>query len=69
MCTLLGFDADDEIRAGWWSFAGRLARRAHRHSLYAPRPVDDEFREWWALGQAVVVTASFTATAARLFAR
>lgn len=22
MCTLLGFGADDEVRAGWWSFAG-----------------------------------------------
>lgn len=54
MCTLLGFDPDDEIRAQWWEWAERLAERTHRHSLRAPRPVDDEFREWWAQGQTVL---------------
>jgi hypothetical protein len=32
----------------------RQFRYTHRSTLRAPRPVDDEFREWWALGQAVL---------------
>lgn len=54
MCTLLGFDVDDEIRAQWWAWAERLHELTHRYSLRAPRRIDDEFHDWWAQGQAVL---------------
>ena len=54
ICTLLSFSDDDEVRGEWWSWAQRLYELTHRHSLRAPRPVDDEFRSWWAQGQAVL---------------
>jgi hypothetical protein len=54
MCDLLGFGAEDEIRADWWTFASRLSRYTHRSSLRAPRRVDDDFLEWRTLGQAVL---------------
>lgn len=56
MCDVLGFAADDAVRDDWWTFASRLSRYTHRSSLRAPRPIDDDFLEWWALGQAVLAT-------------
>jgi hypothetical protein len=54
MCDLLGFDPDDPIRDDWWTFASRLSRYTHRSSLHAPRPVDNDFLDWWTLAQAVL---------------
>ena len=50
---LFGTDAE-ELAREWWSYASRLHELTHRHSLRAPRPVDDEFRDWWAEGQVVI---------------
>jgi hypothetical protein len=54
ICTLLGFDDDDQIRGHWWGWAERLHELTHRHSLRAPRPVDDGFRAWWTQAQTVL---------------
>lgn len=54
ICTLLGFEREDSIRAEWWTWAKGLHVWAHRSSLRAPRPVDERFRTWWAQGQAVL---------------
>jgi hypothetical protein len=54
ICTLLGFTSEDEIRAEWWAFGERLHEWTHRYSLRAPRPIDGEFRTWWAQGQVVL---------------
>jgi hypothetical protein len=43
---------DDSLALMWLSLADRQAdsalhRRAHRDSLARPRPIDEEFRNWW----------------------
>jgi len=59
---------DDDLRTNWYAFALELHRRAHRHGLAAPRPLDAAFRDLWEQGQAVIhalarrLEASFTQT-------
>jgi hypothetical protein len=68
VCDGLRVPADDDLRASWYAFASGLHRRAHRHGLAAPRPVDAPFRELWEQGQAVIyaiarrIEANFTQT-------
>ena len=68
ICDALRIAADDDFRAAWRDYAGRLHRHAHRHGLAAPRPVDAEFRALWEDGQTVIlrlsrqIEANFTAT-------
>ena len=59
---------DDDLRENWYAFASGLHRRAHRHGLAAPRPVDAAFRALWEQGEAVIyalarrIEANFTET-------
>ena len=49
----LGISETEEVAIAWLKLPGQdneygLHARAHRHSLGAPRPLDDKFREFWA---------------------
>jgi hypothetical protein len=55
----LGLGANDPVAKKWLELSGRssegaLHRRAHRPSLARPRPLDNDFREFWDNSQAVL---------------
>lgn len=43
----LGVREEDPVRSAWLRYAGGLHRRAHRSALNPPRPLDQEFREFF----------------------
>jgi hypothetical protein len=45
IANALGFRPDDEVRSLWKSLG--LHRIGHRGSQLGPRPVSDDFRDWW----------------------
>ncbi|MDQ3671472.1 MAG: hypothetical protein M3364_03405 [Actinomycetota bacterium] len=68
VCDALRVPEDGDLRENWYTFASGLHRRAHRHGLAEPRPVNAAFRGLWEQGQAVVyavarrIEANFTQT-------
>ena len=52
--SLLGVAADDPLASAWDYIAGKHHKYAHRDSLERPRPVDAEFKEFWAQTEAVL---------------
>lgn len=45
--TGLGLPKDDPVAQTWLTYAGGLHERAHRHALNPPRPLDQEFVEFF----------------------
>jgi hypothetical protein len=58
MCDALRVPPEDELRGAWRGYGTQLATRAHRSGLAAPRPMNQEFRELWDQGQAVLAAVS-----------
>jgi hypothetical protein len=54
ICGALQIPANDLFREAWRDYAPRLHKLAHKFSRAAPRPVDDDFRELWTLGGAIL---------------
>ncbi len=53
---VLEMSADDEVAALWIEMRREFSRRAHRWRLAAPRPVDDDFLDFWDRAQIVLAS-------------
>jgi hypothetical protein len=54
ICDVLRIAADDGVRELWRSLTKRLHSVAHRSGLAAPRPLNQDFEEFWEGAQAVL---------------
>lgn len=64
LVRVLEFDDPDTAAARWWAVSGGLEKRAHRNALVQPRPVDEQFRQFWRDAQEIydLVTRQFAST-------